>query len=217
MKEIPLFITFHGIDGTGKTTTAENVTQKLVTHNTKTINYDVYECDHVKNPFAPAKEGVKNEASPSSQLAFYLGSTIYHSDRIRTLLDEGFTVVKSRYIDDVLAHHTQLGVKHAKEIADLFPIIQPDLRVILTTDEAARRERIFTRDELDSNDEDVRQAGSRLDFFEHYLLDNAEDLIKIGKAIKIDTTNIDPEQVADKVIDHLFSMGKFQGSVYEQI
>ncbi len=205
MKENPFFITVHGIDGTGKTTTTDMLVHALDSGNIKAVNYDLYELEKLENPFSQAKERVLREATPSAQLAYYLGSTLYHSDKIEKLLHEGYSVVKSRYIDDVLAHHAELGVENVREIARLFPIVQPDLRVILTINEEVRRERIVKRGEFDIKDREIRIPGSRLDFFENYLLDISSKLIKIGKAIKIDTTHLDPQQVSQHIIDHLLT------------
>lgn len=207
MKEKPLFITIHGIDGTGKTTTTENVTHALQERGKMVVNYDQYESEHGTNPFSGAKKRVLTETSPTAQLAYYLGSTMYHSDRIEALIDDGYYVLKSRYLDDVLAHHAQLGVENVQEIASLFPIIQPDLRVILTLSEEVRRERIIVRGEMDEKDKEVRVTGSRLDFFENYLLSVNKDLVAIGKALQIDTTDIEPDQVATSIIDHLLTEG----------
>lgn len=204
--ERPLFVTIHGIDGTGKTTTSDTLSTQLITHGIKTINYDVYEAENIDNPFSASKKRVVAETSPDSQLAFYLGSTMYHSDKIDDLLHQGYSVVKSRYIDDVLAHHAQLGVKYVTEIANLFPMVQPDLRVILTLNEEARRERIRQRGERDLKDKEVRQKGSRLDFFENYLLEKSTNLMRIGRAMRIDTSQINPEQVAQQIIDHLLNL-----------
>lgn len=205
MKENPFFITLHGIDGTGKTTTAGFLTQGLNNQNMKAINYDDYEKINVDNPFSAAKKRVVKEASPEAQLAFFLGSTLFHSDVIGGLLQQGYSVVKSRYIDDVLAHHAQLGVKNTEEIAALFPIIQPGLRVILTLDETTRRERIRIRGEVDEKDKEIRTLGSRLDSFENYLIANSENLQVLGKAIRIDTAALDPQQVSQIILDHIFT------------
>ena len=206
MTEKPFFITIHGIDGTGKTTTADTLTRELISNDVKTVNYDIYEKEKQTNPFSPAKTTVLSEASPSAQFAYYLGSTLYHSDQISRLMQEGNSVVKSRYIDDVLAHHAQLGVDNASVIAQLFPILQPNLRVILTTREESRRTRIINRGELDIKDKEERKLGSRLDFFENYLLTTSDQLSISGQVIKIDTTFHSPQKVVQHIIDHLYTM-----------
>lgn len=210
MIENPLFITIHGIDGTGKTTTTDKLTRSFDAAGVRAINYDLYESEKIKNPFSSAKKRVVNETSPSAQLAYYLGSTLFHCSEIEGLLDEGYSVVKSRYIDDVLAHHAELRVPNTREITKLFPIVQPDLRVILTLDEELRRERITKRGKSNAKDKEVRSPGSRLDFFENYLLTINSELISIGKAIRIDTTHLDPQQVAEQIISHLLTTNLLQ-------
>ncbi len=205
MKEKPVFITVHGIDGTGKTTTSNVLSQELTQIGLNNINYDIYETEQIDNPFSSLKKRVLTETSPTSQLAFYLGSNVFHSERIEELLQLGYSVVKSRYIDDVLAHHAHLGVKNVVQISQLFPIVQPDLRVILTIDEEVRQERIKQREEIDWKDKEIRNTGSRLDFFENFLLEHSSELRKIGKAIQLDTTYLNPQQIAYEIIDHLLS------------
>lgn len=199
MIENGVFVTIHGIDGTGKTTTAAEIQTLLNTQGFPVINYDVYEKEHLQNPFALSKKQVIAEASPEAQFAYYLGSTLYHGEQIRRLTEQGFMVVKSRYLDDVLAHHAHLGVENTVEIAKLLPILQPDLKVILTLPEAIRRQRIVHRGEIDEKDKEVRKTGSRLNFFENFLLRHNELLLASGQAVRIDTSILEPIQVAERI------------------
>ncbi len=205
MKERPFFIAIHGVDGTGKTKTADTTASQLLDMGIKAINYDRYERDLV-NPHSVDRARILLEESPSSQLAHYLKSTMFHSDNIQELLRKGYSVVKSRYVDDVLAHHAHLGVENVAEMEHLFPIVQPDLRVILTLDEVMRRERLNRRGAFDNRDREEKVVGSRLDFFEKYLLQKNADLIRIGKAIRIDTGELNPQQVARRIIDFLLNI-----------
>ena len=62
------FITVHGIDGTGKTTTVQLLAERLNSLGIPTINYDEYERG-LTNPLSIAKTGVLKETSPSTQFA----------------------------------------------------------------------------------------------------------------------------------------------------
>ncbi len=197
MKERPTFITLHGIDGTGKTTTAARVTTRLSNSGLRVVNYDVYENENTDNPFSLAKKRVLQDASPHAQFAYFLGSTLYHSSQIENLIGDGNHVLKSRYVDDVVAHHSHIGVQDADAIASMFPILQPDFKVILTLEENVRRQRILNRGELDDRDKEVRTAESRLDYFEKYLLDRNDALLRSGNALKLDTTESEPEEIAE--------------------
>ena len=200
------FITVHGIDGTGKSTTVSKLATSLAALGVATINYDVYETEHT-NPFSPAKKGVLAATTPEAQFAYYLGSTLYHSQTISRLVAQGACVVKTRYLDDVLAHHAQLGVANVRKIATLFPIKLPDLMVVLTLPEAVRRARIRVRGELDAKDKEVRQEGSRLDFFEHFLLESAGLLSSSKRSLVIDTSATPPEQVAQIIVARMQEIG----------
>lgn len=204
--ETPFFITVHGIDGTGKTTTSRALSESLFLAGQKTFNYDEYETVAFDNPFSSIKKRIVKETSPNAQLAFYLGSTMFHSDAITHLLSQGFSVVKSRYLDDVLAHHAHLGVLNGEQIAALFPIVQPDLKVILTVNEDLRRERLKARGEKDWKDRELRESGSRLDFFENYLLEKSQELINIGKALRIDTSQLQVSEVVERIVSQLLEL-----------
>ncbi len=206
MQQQGSFITLHGIDGTGKSTTVSVVTTLLKKRGITTINYDAYETEH-PNPFSVAKKGVLATTTPEAQFAFYIGSTLYHSQTISRLAAQGTCVVKTRYLDDVLAHHAQLGVANVREIAALFPIKNADLMVVLTLPEPVRRARISVRGELDVKDKEVRQQGSRLDFFEHFLLESAGFLQPSKRSLIIDTSATPPEQVAQIIVARMQEIG----------
>lgn len=203
--ERPMFITVHGIDGTGKTTTTEVITKCLESLNIASINYDVFEQSNISNPFAVAKKRVVLEASPFAQLAFFLGSTLYHSDQINGLLRDGYSVIKSRYLDDVLAHHAYLGVEDTQGVSNAFPIKRPDLKILLTLNEEERKRRIITRGIFDQKDKDVRDGKSRLDFFEDYLLKIMGENEHSLAAMNVDTLNLTPQQIASLVIENLMT------------
>ncbi|GEM_PF-1852260 len=202
-EKLPPFITFHGIDGTGKTDSASATYRILEARGIKAVNYDEYEKLRVKNPFSSVKRQIEEETPAAARLAFYLASTIFHSVQITQLVKGGFTVVKSRYLDDVIAHHAHLGVPNGEAIARLLPIVQPDLKVILTATEWIRQQRLENRGRSDLKDEEVRYPGSRLDFFENYLVDHAHHLISIGHALKLDVSEISPQDVGQRVIENL--------------
>ena len=131
---------------------------------------------------------------------------LYHSSVIEHLIAESNAVVRSRYVDDVIAHHAHLDVPYVQQIARLFPILQPDLRVVLTLPEEVRRQRVAYRGKIDSRDEDVKVAGSRADFFERFLVYTAHQLLDSGKALIIDTSIRSPYEVVECIVDHLITI-----------
>lgn len=165
------FITIHGIDGTGKTTTTANIVEKMKKSEILAINYDNFK-KSLNNPYAQKKKEIKENGTLEEKLAIYLESMMYHSDQIEQLLAKGYHVVKSRYLDDIKAHFSHLGVDQGVlgKLESKFPMIQPDLKVILVLDEEERRKRIQDRGILNERDEEVKKIDSRLGFFEDYLL-----------------------------------------------
>jgi thymidylate kinase len=198
-------ITVHGIDGTGKTTTTERVSTELQNRGHKAVNYDTFKSGR-RNPFSEKKDRADKFGTPEERLVAYLESTMFHSDQINELLDAGFDVVKSRYLDDVLAHHSHLGVSEEVIAENLkkFPIAQPDLKVILTLDEAKRRERIGERGILDERDEEHKIEGSRLRYFEDYLKSAAEKAAP-GTVLSLDSGTLNLDEVVEKIMTHLLT------------
>lgn len=197
------FISIHGVDGTGKTTTSSKTHDLLIAQGQKSINYDTYKEADV-NPFSEKKKDADKNGSLEDRIVAYLESTMYHSKKIDALLNDGYHVVKSRYVDDVLAHFAHLGISEERlnEFKEKFPIVQPDLKVILTLDEEVRRQRIDKRGILDERDIEIKKEGSRLLFFEDFLKKSAEKASK-DSILYIDTGSIDSDTVAKKIVDHL--------------
>ena len=180
--------------------------ETLIARGINTVNYDDYKTHDAKNPFEPIKKKVEETAPHSAQFAFYLASMLYHSSMIEHLITEGSAVVRSRYIDDVVAHHAHLEVPYVQQIAKLFPILQPDLRVVLMLPEEVRRQRVFYRGEINTRDKDTKVAGSRADFFERFLIHTAHKFLDSGKALIVDTSIRSPHEVVECIVDHLVTI-----------
>jgi thymidylate kinase len=197
------FITIHGIDGTGKTSSTRMVVEGLNALDERAINYDDHK-DKLSNPYSEIKKEVDKHGSVEERLSVYLESMMFHSAEIDSLLAQGFHVVKSRYLDDIRAHFSFLGItpEKMKELVEKFPLVQPDLKVILLLEETERRRRINIRGILDDKDLEERKEGSRLDFFENYLREAVKHA-PAGSALFIDTGIFNCDEVARKIIDHI--------------
>lgn len=110
-----VFVTIHGIDGTGKTETADSLVRTLVSRGIKAMNFDVYKSGDVSNPFEPIKKWVETHATVPAQFDFHLASMTYHSNTIQEWIAEGWVVVRSRYIEDVIANYMYLKVPYVQE------------------------------------------------------------------------------------------------------
>lgn len=202
------FLTIHGIDGTGKTSTTIRIVKKLNDAGIPAVNYDLYK-ETVKNPYSEKKKQADESGSLEERLATYLESMMYHSNEIDSLLSKGFHVVKSRYLDDIKAHFSHLGLSQEKikEFEEKFPMVQPDLKVILVLDEDERHKRINVRGILDGRDLDEKNVKTRLGFFEDYLLKLLQQKPDNSK-LKVDTTNLNVEQIVKRIMDHLLKKYK---------
>lgn len=202
------FITVHGIDGTGKTTTTKKVVDVLNQSGEKAVNYDEYK-EGVENPHTDKKEEAKESGALDDQLAAYLESMMYHSTQIEKLLAQGYHVVKSRYLDDIKAHFSHLGIAEEKliELGEKFPMVQPDLKVILLLEESERRRRLDDRGVLNERDSEPKNPNTRLGYFEDYLLRASEEA-PADSVLHVDTGTLDATQVAKKIIDHIISQKK---------
>ena len=199
------FVSIHGIDGTGKTTTTKELVETLNKSGKKTINYDDYKED-LENPHTTRKKEARDSGILEDELAAYLESMMYHSDQIEELLSQGYHVVKSRYLDDIKAHFSHLGIEKEKleELEAKFPMVQPDLKVILLLEESKRRERLNDRGVLNERDLEEKNPDTRLGYFEDYLLKTSEESAK-DSVLHVDTGTLDATQVAKKIIDHIIN------------
>ncbi len=195
------FIVLYGIDGTGKTTTAQSLTSRYNELHLPVINYDEYE-KTLSPAYRQIKKIVKTQGSPEEQLAFTLASSIYHSHQISQLVESGYTVIKSRYLLDVAAHHSHLGAKNVEQIISLFPFFAPSLQVILLCDELTRQSRIAARGEKNEKDLIKKEPGTRADYFEKYLLEHAQNTHVFSQVKRIDTTNSTPTEVAEQIVSN---------------
>ena len=178
------FLTFHGIDGVGKTTMVEQTVATLADNGHRAISWDNY-AEACGFNF-PSKRGDFDASVEKKRL---------ESRAILGALSSGLTIVKDRWYIDVLASHTFAG--DAQSI-DPEGILKPDLSVILLCDEKVRmNDRILARANPTPEDLIPNSAGTRAGFFEDYLLNRIAELSR--KHLIIDTTNITPTDVSETV------------------
>lgn len=74
---------------------------------------------------------------------------------------------------------------------------------MLILPEEIRRERIARRGEFDARDKEAKLPGSRLDFFERYLLYISHCMLNSGKALVMDTSVLSIQEVTERVVECL--------------
>lgn len=143
------FITFEGIDGSGKTTVAKRVTEDLVKKGYKVVYTfeptDTWLGENVKSSH-------EREVSPFTELLLFLADRASHTKQIREWLDDGTTVICDRYADSTYAYQA-VALKEELEGLDVelvdwlieisCPfIIEPDLKVLLVVEPSIALKRI---------------------------------------------------------------------------
>ena len=132
----PPFIAVEGLDGSGKSTLAGALAAALDGISLTTP------CPLVRSVRARVVEGLAG--SPVARQAFYLATVAHASDRIRSLVAEGHTVVLARYLLSTMVYAEQRGahLRWPELEASLLPA---DVTVFLDVPLAVREERMAAR------------------------------------------------------------------------
>jgi thymidylate kinase len=177
-----IFVCIDGVDLTGKTTNAELLAKKIG---------GVY----FKTPSQQFEEMRKifNAGDETAKYLFYLATICQASKDIAKLLITS-NVVVDRYLYSTICYHAFSGVNVGIVKLDEIPIIKPDFSVCLIVRNKEWTERAKLRGE------DYSYARWQKSKNISKLL---ASFIQKDKGIIIDTSNIQPEQVVQVVIDKL--------------
>ena len=141
-----MFITIEGIDGCGKSTQSQKLSEWLEerTH-TKTIR--TYEPYAVREVILGSK-GI----SPMSELLLFLADRAEHVNNIiLPALHEGHNVICERYNDSTLAYQCGghgLNVKHVERIIASCQFPEPDVKILLDVNPELAYSRVKQRHNL---------------------------------------------------------------------
>jgi dTMP kinase len=147
------FITFEGIDGSGKTTVAKQVADEL-----KQKGVDAtYTCEPTNTWLGEAvKTSYSKDISPFTELLLFLADRATHTVQIKKWLEEGKVVVCDRYADSTYAYQAvmlkdelkELNVEPVEWLKDLSRpfVIEPDLTVLLKIDPEVALKRIKNKE-----------------------------------------------------------------------
>lgn len=111
-KEMKHFITFEGIDGSGKSTIAQRVYEKL-----QEQNYDVVlTVEPTDSPVGTfVKQCISTNADPFVTAFTFIADRVHHCTQIKQWIDEEKIVLCDRYADSTYAYQ---GVQLASQLDD---------------------------------------------------------------------------------------------------
>lgn len=191
-----MFITVHGIDGTGKSTVANCIVEALHGQGAPTLTFDDAEKHYSpKLPLGPDVPSAEAASHPS------LSKKAVQSVLVRAASEDGIHVVKDRWLIDVYADNIHKGVELPEPPAE---IVMPDLSVILVCSEDIRRQRIMQRGNPTADDLIPKELGTRAQFFETYLLENIG--MFASQSMVVDTGDHGPAQVAQQSVAYIGMM-----------
>lgn len=185
-KEMSKFVTFEGIDGSGKSTVSKKVYEKL-----KNKGYDVVLTFEPTDTFIGkcVSNFIKTEKDPYSTSFAFTADRIEHCKKIKEWMNLGKIVLCDRYADSTYAYQAaqiekdiKNPIKWLKELSK-DKILIPDITFLFVIDPKDSLARIQTRDEL--------IPFERLDFLKkvhkNYLKLSCENrFIKVDATKKID-------------------------------
>ncbi len=169
MSKWGLFITFEGMDGSGKTTQRLRLTSRL-----RTLGYTVLETAEPGGTRIGMQirrillDSVNAELSPSAELLLYFASRAQNVDEwIRPALARGEIVIADRFTDSSLAyqgHGRGLGVENVLALDRIACRgLRPDLTILLDIDAETSLKRAHARNAAETSHE-TRMDEQSLEF-----------------------------------------------------
>ena len=171
-----LFVVLEGVSGTGKTTIA-----KLLTERINGVFYSTPSGD-----FQKIREKIHAMENIQFLFYFYLSSVIFASEEIKKII-KNKPVICDRYIHTTLCYYQALGLNTSINQVKL-EILAPDFIFLLTCNKNIQDERLNTRGRSNHDVIEDRYIQKILNEYRKYHL------------TKIDTTNLSPNQIVDDIL-----------------
>lgn len=183
-----LFLTVHGIDGTGKTTIANQLPKAL-----GRILGDVRSFYELEIP------ELEDDTVCLSSSEKSLQKKVAQSEIVRHALLGQISIIKDRWTIDVAASNSFQGGLHGEPLAP--DILKPDVSILLTCGEAERMRRIHARANPTPEDLIPKEPGTRAMFLEEYMKANMP--LYCDKVMAIDTTYGSPGVIVEQVLEEI--------------
>lgn len=136
-RHMPEFYVLEGIDGVGKSSTGEELADRL---DAEYIQSPPDEFDDLR-PIANS-----DETSTEFKYLTYMAGNALVADRVEEHLEAGRDVVVDRYIPSTIAYHNGVSDRDFADWADPDAFPEPDAYIYLEVDEETRLERVGGRD-----------------------------------------------------------------------
>lgn len=195
-----MFVSFEGIDGSGKSTITNYVYEYFINKNQEVIMTREPGGNKIAEKIRGLILDPKHDTmDDKTEALLYAASRRQHLvEKILPALDEGKLVLCDRFIDSSIAYQgygRQLGAKAVIDI-NLFAVEDhlPDITFFLDIDLKTSLDRVNKRDELD------RLEGSGLDFFER-VYDGYQKIVKENSRIVVIDAMRSVEEVGDEIIE----------------
>lgn len=193
-----IFITFEGIEGSGKTSQAKLITEKLKSRGIKAVYTYEPGDTHVGSLIRNILLDPSITMSSLCELLLYFADRVQHiEERVKPYLMEGFIVICDRFTDSTVAYQGYGRGISTELIYELNKILmgsfKPDLTVLLdipATEGLKRNKRINKKDRFELEDidfhEKVRSGYLQMAKFEperFFIVDATKDFYELNEEI----------------------------------
>lgn len=192
----PVFVVFEGLDGSGKTTSARKTTELL---GATYVTTPTPELRRFRDDIIASFHGNQEAAQ-----LFYLATVFAASHDIARMLAGGVSVVLDRYFVSTQAYAEFRGSKLALDhLGD--ELLRPDLTVYLDASLEVRRARVGARGEESAADRETLRPDADATLRRLHL--KRSTLGVVGKWLNVDTSAIEPGDVARRVVSAILIRG----------
>lgn len=180
------FIVLEGVDGTGKTSVAKSLAQKM---NAEYVLTPMPPLDEILVPSATTEmikltHYINHLNDTHVRFCYYLWAVLHASHRIREIL-QTHDVICDRYIASTLAYHAALDPKLRNFEISKLDILRPDYEFMLTvSDDGERQNRLKKRPDQNRGDDFIEKDLQFLKTIEQeYLHLGIRPIETFGKSI----------------------------------